>query len=158
MTVDTMDKLVHSVFPDLTDERLFANRAILAPRNQDADEVNAFVVDQGEGDVQQYKSKSIDSVSVDDGTLYPTEYLNSLSPSGLPLHLLKLKVGSPIITLRNLNSDDGLCNGTRMTCRAFARHVIDAEIVSGTYTDRRVFILRIELTPSGAGLPFTLRR
>jgi len=59
--------------------------------------------------------------------------------------------------LRNFNSNIGLCNGMWTICLAFARHIIDAEIVSGTYTDRRVFITRIELTPSDSGLPFTLR-
>jgi len=49
-----MDKLVHSVLiPDLTDKRLLGNGAVLAPRSQDADEVNAFVVDECEGDAQQ---------------------------------------------------------------------------------------------------------
>ncbi|GKC21789.1 DNA helicase, partial [Tanacetum coccineum] len=46
--------------------------------------------------------------------LYPTEYLKSLNLAGLPPHRLELKVGAPIILLRNLNITGGLCNGTRM--------------------------------------------
>nr|GEY55448.1 DNA helicase [Tanacetum cinerariifolium] len=46
--------------------------------------------------------------------LYPNEYMNSLKFAGLPPHRLELKVGVPIILLRNLNLTGGLCNGTRM--------------------------------------------
>ena len=76
----------------------------------------------------------------------------------MPSHKLALKIGSPIIMLRNLNPDDGLCNGTRLICRTFSPHVIDAEIVNGAHAGRRVFIPRIELMPSDSTFPFTLRR
>jgi len=39
-----------------------------------------------------------------------------------------------------------LCNGTRLICHTFARHVIDAQIVSGTCSGRHVFIPCIQLT------------
>ncbi|KAL7265031.1 hypothetical protein ACSBR1_002893 [Camellia fascicularis] len=45
---------------------------------------------------------------------YPNEYLNSLDPLGLPTFKLELKVGCPIILLRNIAPKDGLCNGTRL--------------------------------------------
>ena len=50
----------------------------------------------------------------DDKTRYPPEYLNSLSVAGVPEHCLILKVGMPVILLRNLNPADGLCNGVRL--------------------------------------------
>ena len=90
---------------------------------------------------------------------YPTEYLNTISVSGIPNHELILKVGSPIILLRSLNPVKGLCNGTRMIITALKERVIEAKILSGTHRGRSAFIPRISLiTSSSSGLPFTLRR
>ena len=49
---------------------------------------------------------------------YPVEFLQQLNAGGLPPALLCLKVGSPVILLRNLDPGEGLCNGTRM-CRDY---------------------------------------
>ena len=45
--------------------------------------------------------------------LYPSEYLNLINCSGLPLAHLALKVGAPVMVLRNLNMAGGVCNGTQ---------------------------------------------
>ena len=88
---------------------------------------------------------------------YPTEYLNTISLSGIPNHELMLKVGSPITLLRSLNPFKGLCNGTRMIVTALRERVIEAKILSGTHRGRSTFIPRISLiTSSSSGLPFTL--
>jgi ATP-dependent DNA helicase PIF1 len=74
---------------------VFASRAILASRNDEANEINALVVQRLTGTAYEYRS--IDSVSGEDGNFYPTEFLNTLNPPGMPPHRLALKVGSPII-------------------------------------------------------------
>ena len=60
--------------------------------------------------------RSVDSVSEENGMhhAYPAEFLQQLNAGGLPPALLCLKVGSPVILLRNLDPGEGLCNGTRM--------------------------------------------
>jgi len=59
------------------------------------------------------------------------EFLNSLKTSGLPNHSIKLKVGTPIMLLRNLDQAEGLCNGTRLTIIRLANHVIEVKIITG---------------------------
>ena len=97
---------------------------------------------------------STDSVEDDQATLYPTEFLNSLSLSGLPSHQLHLKVNSPIMLMRNLDP----ANGTRLVVKRLQSNVINAEICTGRHSGKHVLIPRIALTPSNNIFPFTLRR
>ena len=73
--------------------------------------------------------------------------------------MLKLKIGCPIILLRNLDPANGLCNGTRLVVRGFQRNTIDAEIVLGQHAGKRVFLPRIPLCPSDDEMfPFQFKR
>ena len=90
--------------------------------------------------------------------LYLIEFLNTLLPSGMPPHKLVLKIGAPIMLLRNMNGARGQANGTRLIIRAMDNFVLDAEIISGKNIGARVFIPRIPLISSDSTLPFQLRR
>ena len=110
---------------------------------------------------EEFVFKSIDSVICDDEgerNHFPMEFLNSLTPSGMPPHALKLKIGAPVIILRNLNFEQGQCNGTRAVVRGIYNHLIDVEIISGSRIGARIFVSRVLLTTKGTDLPFTLWR
>ncbi|KAL8474013.1 hypothetical protein ACS0TY_030749 [Phlomoides rotata] len=49
-----------------------------------------------------------------DVELYSVDYLNSIKCPELPNHRLVLKMGVPIMLLRNINQKTCLCNGTRL--------------------------------------------
>jgi ATP-dependent DNA helicase PIF1 len=50
----------------------------------------------------------VDATKVDRvDALYPTEFLNTLLPSGIPSHKLMLKVGVPVMLLQNMNGAKG---------------------------------------------------
>ena len=80
--------------------------------------------------------RNMDSVSEEDGMhhAYSAESLQQLNAGGLPPTLLCLKVGSPVILLRNLDTGEGLCNGTRMVVLNVRRKVLQCRIIS---KDRR---------------------
>jgi len=89
--------------------------------------------------------------------VYRTEFLNSLSMSGVPPHTLTLQEGCPVILLRNMSG--GLANGIRLIVVKLMQHIIDAEIATGPDKGRRVFIPRLNITPSDTErMPFTLCR
>jgi ATP-dependent DNA helicase PIF1 len=55
---------------------------------------------------------NFDSVDDDEHNNYPQDFLNSITPNGLPQHKFRIKINCPLILLRNLDPRSGLCNGT----------------------------------------------
>ena len=154
--VDTLEKLQDSVFPDVSqnffDVDWLSERAILAPTNQSVHLINESLLDQIPTEEQVYLS--IDTTTeIDDAVQYPTEFLNSLTPTGMPPHRLRLKIGTPILLLRNLDPPK-LCNGTKLIVRRLRRYIIEAEIAMGQYRGETIFIPRIPLIPSDTTIPF----
>jgi ATP-dependent DNA helicase PIF1 len=90
--------------------------------------------------------------------MYPTEFLNTIVDSSLPLHKLSLKFNQPIILLRNIAQSEGLCNGTRLIVKAMHSHLIEAEIATGKYKGRRYFIPKMGITPSDADTAISIKR
>ena len=116
-------------------------------------------MDQLPGQVKTYNSiDSVVSDSQEEIELYPLEFINSLTPSGMPPHVLNLKVGGIVMLLRNLSLKDGLCNGTRLIVRNLRDNVIDCEILTGVNAGDRVLIPRVSLWPNDTNLPFQIKR
>ena len=92
------------------------NHIILCPRNDEVHDINEAILQQFNPNAEVHILRSIDSVSKEDGIhhAYSAEFLQQLNTGGLPPALLCLKVGSPVILLRNLDPGEGLCNGTRI--------------------------------------------
>lgn len=80
--------------------------------------------------------------------LYTLEFPHTLKFSGVLNHCLELKVGKPIVSLRNLNQSLILCNGTRLIIRELSQRVIKAAIITGTCICERVYIPRIIMSPA----------
>nr|KAJ0223153.1 hypothetical protein LSAT_V11C200065140 [Lactuca sativa] len=157
----SVDALIDAIFPSLesngADSKFIISRAILSTKNESVDEINNKLIERFSGEQKVYYS--FDEAEDDKNNLYPMEYLNSLNVSGVPPHYLRLKTGCPVILLRNIDPLNGLCNGTRLICRAFQQNVIDAEIAVGQHAGKRVFLPRIPLCPSDDEMfPFKLKR
>lgn len=132
---------------------------ILAPTNKDILQINRKIIDQQEGIAKiYYSTDSIQSEDVNDVNAYPVEYLYTLTPSGVPPHVLCLKQGTIVMLLRNLNPKKGLCNGTRMIVKDLHNSFITCEIMSDLHRGDIVCIPRINFAPSDSNYPFILKR
>ncbi|KAI9112509.1 hypothetical protein K1719_016432 [Acacia pycnantha] len=96
---------------------------------------------------------SEDSDSFDN--LYTIEFLNTISCSGMPPHKLTLKVGAPIMLLRNIDQSFGLCNGTRLRVTQLGKTVIEAVTLNGSHPNQKVLIHRMDMNPSESRWPFS---
>lgn len=157
-TVCTTEELIDNVFPNLNvqfkNEKWLSERAILAAKNVDVNGINFDILNEIPGDAKKYLS--IDTVmNQDEATNYPTEFLNSLDLPGMPPHELILKIGVPIILLRNINPPR-LCNGTRLSIKKMFQNIIECTILTGKYRGEDVLLPRIPMMPTD--LPFEFKR
>jgi hypothetical protein len=67
-------------------------------------------------------------VGDDERNYYPQDFLNSITPNGLPPHELRIKINCPLILLHNMDPCNDLCDGTHLVVRAVDKHILDAEI------------------------------
>ncbi|KAH9563275.1 hypothetical protein CY35_05G117200 [Sphagnum magellanicum] len=140
---------------------------ILAPKNTDVNEVNNAILESLSEELHMYLNANSLTLTeeganatarVSMNSLYSVEFLNTLQFSDIANHKLELKMGVLILLLRNFNQSIGLCNGTKLIVKRLGQRVIEAEIITGNNVDKRVFIPRIIMSPSGIDWPFVLRR
>ncbi|KAK8462104.1 hypothetical protein SEVIR_1G150860v4, partial [Setaria viridis] len=124
---------------------------IVSPTNDVVDEINSAMISIVLGERKEYLS--FDCVSKCSNTvgdvnlLYLVEFLNSLKVNNFPNHCLVLKVGVPVMLLRNLNQTAGLCNGTRLIITNLDDTILEA-----------LYVPCIVLTAANKKWPFTLQR
>ncbi|CAA7016473.1 unnamed protein product [Microthlaspi erraticum] len=164
---DPMEVISNEVYsdPDMfevdKDPRYFQDRAILCPTNDDVDLINQFMLRKIPGEERTYLSAdSIDpmDIAARNNPIFTPDFLNSIKVPGLPRHLLCLKIGTPVMLLRNIDSKGGLCNGTRLQVTQMADHVLEARVITGDRVGHKVLIPKIVISPSDLKLPFRMRR
>ncbi|CAN1159705.1 ATP-dependent DNA helicase PIF1 [Linum perenne] len=144
------------------DPTYFADRAILAPLHEIMSSINNDMLTKFLGEETCYYSS--DTIQSEGGQLdmleaeFPTEFLNSMKIGNFPAHELKLKVGAPVILLRNIDQSTGLCNGTRLIIKRLGSWSVEVEVLTGSHAGDRVYLLRIALSSHQMSLNFTLIR
>ncbi|GBN27641.1 hypothetical protein AVEN_33134-1 [Araneus ventricosus] len=95
-------------FSSVTPQEL-KGRASLTVNNERSMEINNKVLEFMPGNETVYKAVDmIMSEDPQDQLTFPEEFLNSLTPTGLPPYELKLKIGCIIMLLRKLTTSKGL--------------------------------------------------
>ncbi|XP_021990917.1 uncharacterized protein LOC110887647 [Helianthus annuus] len=165
-TLDPISTLIDFVYPSILEnfnnQNYFSERAILAPKNEVVHEINDRLLSLFPGEEREYLSSDSlcqsENPNATQQKLYSPDVLNGLKVSGLPNHRLALKVGVPVMLLRNIDQQNGLCNGTRLQVKKKYNRVIEAEIISGGNIGTRTYIPRISLIPSDKKIPFEFQR
>ena len=126
---------------------LFASRIVMAPLHCCVDKVNDVAI--GMLRTTEWVCKSADAVE-EDSDQYPItpDVLAALDPPNMPPSVLTLKQGMPVILMRNLRPEQGLCNGTRLLVRRVIDNaLLEAVVLSGhrRFIGTAVTLTRIKL-------------
>ncbi|KAG7594947.1 P-loop containing nucleoside triphosphate hydrolase [Arabidopsis thaliana x Arabidopsis arenosa] len=146
---------------EIRDPKFFQMRAILAPKNDDVNTINQYMLEHLDSPERIYLSADSIDPSDSDALTNPVitpDFLNSIKVSGLPNHALRLKIGAPVMLLRNIDPKGGLCNGTRLQITQLCNQIVEARVITGDRIGDIVFIPLINITPSDTKLPFKMRR
>ena len=136
-----LQDLIHFVYPPATiantsmDLTIFQHRCILAFHNDTINALNAMILDQLPGDLHVFHAVDTSDINEADPDYaeLPAEYMQSLTSGGLPPSRLALKVGAPVMLLRNLYPREGLCNGTRLIVTRLGQRCIEVQILGGDF-------------------------
>ncbi|XP_072065144.1 uncharacterized protein [Arachis hypogaea] len=121
---NSVEDIVNTIYPNLVqnfhDPSFFQDRAILAPTVDNVEEINNYIVDLLPGEEKNY----LNADSICGSDVYfdvdvdwiNVEFLNQIRCSGLPNHSLKLKIGVPIILLRNIDPARVCVMGPDLLC------------------------------------------
>ncbi|KAH1099477.1 hypothetical protein GYH30_034899 [Glycine max] len=110
-------------------EDFLKSKAILASNIEIVDQINKYVLNIMPGDEKEYlRCDSIDMTDV---------FLHSLKTFGLLNHKIRLKTGTPIMLIQNLDQAEGLCNGTGLIVSRMSNHSLE---FVGLYLPKSVFI------------------
>ena len=121
-------------------------------RNETVVNVNNYMLIFLHGGQKEYLS--FDSIGNDKKSYKSTysishRFLNTLKFSEIPNHELDLKIGVPVMLLRNLNLRKEICNGTILLITSLDNMIIKAEILT-EINNLRILIPKISLTPTEA--------
>ena len=156
---DALLDFVYAGMDTSTDLQYFENRIIVTPRLDAAAEINACMIQRMHGTVHTYLSA--DSIVYDaQRSKFPTEFLNGINDiSGMPPHELNLKVGMPVILLKNMRPPKH-CNGTRYTIQSVHTNYLRLYTLTGHGKGETFMLPRIVQIPgaNSTSWPFILRR
>ncbi|XP_017233206.1 uncharacterized protein LOC108207255 [Daucus carota subsp. sativus] len=159
---DLIDVVYEDFSNNISNPQYFSSRAILTPTNVVVDDINYAILDKLPGETHTfYNQDSLEEQGLEENDFdesFPIEYLNSLNIPCIPKHELKLKIGTPVMLMRNLNQINGLCNGTRMMVTGCKKNSIECEITCGSHVGTKHLIPRIEMIPTETPWPFDFKR
>ncbi|KAJ1687074.1 hypothetical protein LUZ63_018464 [Rhynchospora breviuscula] len=163
---DKVSAIITAVYGDLQcthqDDGYLRVRAIIAPKNDAVKTVNETILGRIPREQRDYLSHDSihgsEKIAEDIHAMYPTDILNTITAGSLPCHKLSLKIGVPVMLLRNMDQSKGLCNSTRLVITELGARIVHARIITGSGIGKTVQIPRIVFLHEDERLPFIFRR
>ncbi|KAF1892080.1 hypothetical protein Lal_00036435 [Lupinus albus] len=144
-----IDAIVCITYPNLQhhykDEEFLQSKAILISTIEIVDQINEYVMSIIPGEKRNTRVQIHDANEIEAVNILTPEYLNSFSIFSILNHKIKLKVGTPIMLLRNLDQVEGLCNGIRVVVIKMTNHVLEAMIASGKNIGNFIYVPRMSM-------------
>jgi hypothetical protein len=165
--VYNLTDLISTIYPTellntaLTDWTIFRTRCLLSTLNTTVTELNKAILTAFPGPLQTYgsvDSQVLDEEATDNTPEMPVEVLQNIELSDLPPSQLQLKRDIPIILLRNLYPEIGICNGSRMVVEHLQPHVLHIRLLGGDFDGQERTVPRIKLLSSDDALGIKLAR
>ncbi|XP_054280075.1 uncharacterized protein LOC128998104 [Macrosteles quadrilineatus] len=156
--VTSLTDLVDSVFPAnvLLDSDMCSRRAILSTLIVNVKEINDHILNSLDGHLYELRSADTVDRENDDGLDVDVQLLNTATGKGVPDHVLRLKIGSVCLIMRNLNIAEGLVNGTKVIVIGISNRLITVRLPGQT---QPIGIPRITFTFAFVeGSPLRVRR
>ena len=161
-----LNDLITSIYPEHVlrsvnqAHDVFTDRAILTVHNTTVLELNALILSRFQGTLQTMLSIDTADVNESGGNVHqvPIEELQNATTMKLPLSLLQLKVGVPVMLLRNIVPQEGLCNGSRMVIISIKQHCLEVCLLGEQFYGQLRTIPRIKLQTNDGDLPYILTR
>ena len=146
MTIGLINKVypVVSLHNNVSAEFL-SERAILATTNHDVGEINDRIVrDRMRGQLR-FKTSANTPIETGDRDVVGPEILADVENPSLPPYVLCLKIGCSIMCLRNLDPNNGLCNGTRLQVNFIGNQYLRCTIIGGEHKGNIHLLARIPI-------------
>jgi len=162
--VETVGHLCDQLYPQallteaVTSHRALIGRAILAFKNDTVNDFNNSHLDKRRGTEHRFAATNKVELCQEaaDSEPYAVEYLQSINLASIPPSCLRLKIGVPLILIRNLSLKHGMSNRTRLRLLGINRNCLQVAILGGKCDGAIRLLLRIKLTTSDEELPFIL--
>ena len=159
--------LIDAIYPNIDtpnhSNQYFSERIILSSTNKDVNALNKVIFDRFPAPSQTFHSADFipvsEQIGEDDPMLnYPVEHLNEINAFSLSLAKLEVKVGCPVMILKNLDQSRGVCNGSRGILTKYRSRVLEVRLITGQYAGETVFISRVPNQPSDEENSFKFTR
>ena len=150
--IDLVDKVYTDIDLNVGNEgyiKWVTERAVIAPTNKDVDAINKICLDKLPGHEITLLSMDQNELIDSSNMAVSVDLLHSFNEGGLPPHELKLKLGAPVILLRNLCPSEGHCNGTRYIVTRINSTTLELQVAAGCRQGELFVVPRIKLFSTG---------